>query len=249
MRAAGEPDLVVKHFAHHYEQLLAGATGFIDRREALPVDVAAHLRDAGRRYEESGQRALTKTAVAKLNGGLGTSMGMTGPKSLLPVKDGLTFLDVIIRQVLYARGHCGCRIPLLLMNSFSTHEATLEALEAYADFEQDVPIDFLQNMKPKIWVDTLQPAAWPADPDKEWCPPGHGDIYVSMVTSGTLDALLDGGLRIPLRQQLRQPGRSAGLQDPGLSGRRATFRSSWRSRTARKRTTKAATSACDRTAS
>ncbi len=193
MRAAGEPELVVKHFAHHYEQLLAGATGFIDRGEALPVTSLPEYETLDERYAESGKRALTRTAVAKLNGGLGTSMGMSGPKSLLPVKDGLTFLDVIIRQVLYARGHCGCRIPLLLMNSFSTHEATLAALEEYADFRQDVPIDFLQNMKPKIWVETLQPAAWPADPDKEWCPPGHGDIYVSMVTSGTLDALLEAG--------------------------------------------------------
>src|SRR5438105_1204399 len=27
----------------------------------------------------------------------------------------------------------------------------------------------------------------------EWCPPGHGDIYTALVTSGMLDALLDAG--------------------------------------------------------
>jgi UTP--glucose-1-phosphate uridylyltransferase len=193
MLAAGQPDLVVKLFARHYEQLLAGATGYIDQSEALPVPSLPDYESLEDHYSVAGSQALTRVAVAKLNGGLGTGMGMSGPKSLLPVKDGLTFLDVIIRQIIYARRQTGYRIPLLLMNSFSTHAATLNALQQYADFEQDVPIDFLQHMKPKIWVDTLAPASWPADPEKEWCPSGHGDIYVSLVTSGVLTALLEAG--------------------------------------------------------
>ena len=36
---------------------------------------------------------------------------------------------------------------------------------------------------------------WPADPELEWCPPGHGDIYTALAASGTLDALLGAGLR------------------------------------------------------
>lgn len=193
MSAAGQPELVVRHFVHHYQQLLDGATGFIDKRHALPVPSLPSYHDLDESYVSAGAEAVSRTAVTKLNGGLGTSMGMTGPKSLLPVKENLTFLDVIIRQVMYARQACGCRIPLLLMNSFSTHEATLVALEQYHDFHQDLPVDFLQHMKPKIWVDSLEPAVWPQDPEKEWCPPGHGDIYVSLVTSGTLDALLEAG--------------------------------------------------------
>ena len=49
--------------------------------------------------------------MVKLNGGLGTSMGMDRAKSLLEVRDGLTFLDVIARQVLALRHGttCGCR--------------------------------------------------------------------------------------------------------------------------------------------
>ena len=117
--------------------------------------------------------------ILKLNGGLGTSMGMSGPKSLLPVKDELTFLDVIVRQALHLRRTTGIRLPLVLMNSVSTRPATEAALARYPDFHQDIPVDFVQHWKPKIDKQTLQPAAWPVDPEKEWCPPGHGDIYVS----------------------------------------------------------------------
>ena len=39
------------------------------------------------------------------------------------------------------------------------------------------------------------PAPGPADPELEWCPPGHGDIYTALTASGTLDALLGAGLR------------------------------------------------------
>jgi UDP-N-acetylglucosamine pyrophosphorylase len=37
--------------------------------------------------------------------------------------------------------------------------------------------------------------SWPADPDLEWCPPGHGDLYPALVGSGWLDRLLDEGVR------------------------------------------------------
>ncbi len=193
MLDAGQPELVVNHFARHYKQLLEGATGYIDRNEALPVKSLRSYDELGMGCTDVGVRALPKVAIAKLNGGLGTSMGMSGPKSLLPVKDGLTFLDIILRQVMHARKEYESSVPLLLMNSFNTHEATLDALKVYPDFVQDVPVDFVQHMKPKIWVDTLEPATWPQDPEKEWCPPGHGDIYVSLATSGVLQQLLEAG--------------------------------------------------------
>ena len=120
-------------------------------------------------------------------------MGMDGPKSLLPVKDDFTFLDIIVRQLLHLREASGARVPLLLMNSFHTRGASLAAIKRYSDFTQDIPVDFLQHMEPKIWKDSLLPAEWPQDPDKEWCPPGHGDIYTALVDSGMLRQLLDAG--------------------------------------------------------
>ena len=43
--------------------------------------------------------ALSKLAVLKLNGGLGTTMGCVGPKSAIEVRDGMTFLDLTVRQI------------------------------------------------------------------------------------------------------------------------------------------------------
>lgn len=42
---------------------------------------------------------LSKLIVIKLNGGLGTSMGCHGPKSVIAVRNGLTFLDLTVQQI------------------------------------------------------------------------------------------------------------------------------------------------------
>src|SRR5205085_6939110 len=84
---------------------------------------------------------VDRAVVVKLNGGLGTSMGMTAAKALLEVKDGLSFLDVIARQVLHLREATGARLPLVLMNSFYTRADSLRALERYDDLPADVPLD------------------------------------------------------------------------------------------------------------
>jgi UTP--glucose-1-phosphate uridylyltransferase len=125
-------------------------------------------------------------------------MGMTGPKSLLEAKDGLTFLDIIARQVLALRRRFGVRLPLVLMNSFRTRDETLAALDRYQELHSDVPPDFLQGRVPKIRADNLEPVDWPDDPSLEWTPPGHGDVYTSLVTSGMLDQLLEHGYEYAL---------------------------------------------------
>jgi UTP--glucose-1-phosphate uridylyltransferase len=143
--------------------------------------------------ESSAGDAVDRTVVIKLNGGLGTSMGMTAPKSLVTVKDGLTFLDVAARQVLALRESTGARLPLVLMNSFYTRDESLAALRRHDGIEADVPLDFVQGRFPTLLADELRPVDWPADPDLEWAPPGHGDLYTSLVTSGMLDTLLERG--------------------------------------------------------
>ncbi len=193
MRSAEMAELAIRIFHHYYNQVAAGATGYIDSNTGGPVDHLPDYDDLDEEYHQAGMEHLSRTIVLKLNGGLGTSMGMTGPKSLITVKEGLSFLDIIVRQVLYLRRKSGVRLPLVLMNSFNTRTATLKALETYSGFIQDIPIDFLQHKKPKIWKDTLLPAEWPDDPEKEWCPPGHGDIYVALLTSGILETMLEAG--------------------------------------------------------
>ena len=44
-------------------------------------------------------KLLSKIVVIKLNGGLGTSMGCVGPKSLIQVRNDATFLDLTVKQL------------------------------------------------------------------------------------------------------------------------------------------------------
>src|SRR5262249_6632657 len=83
----------------------------------------------------------------------------------------------------------------VLMNSFATTDASLAALDAHPELAQDVPREFIQNKVPKLDARTLEPIDWPADPALEWAPPGHGDLYVALVTSGMLATLLEHGYR------------------------------------------------------
>lgn len=195
MREGGVPDLAIATFVRLYGELEAGATGLIAEADVEPltgIDRQADLRIGGAEAAE----ALAQTVVIKLNGGLGTSMGLEAAKSLLPVRDGLSFLDLIARQVLAARETYGARLPLVLMNSFRTQDDSLAALAAHPDLAVDgIPADFLQNREPKLDAETLEPVSWPANPDLEWCPPGHGDLYTALQTSGMLQTLLDAGFR------------------------------------------------------
>src|SRR5215217_1232942 len=188
MEREGLPEAAIKTFRHYYEQLESGETGMLPEASIEPVEDVAALEDL------SAEGApLDAAVVIKLNGGLGTSMGMTRAKSLIEAKDGRSFLDIICRQVLELRERSGARLPLVLMNSFYTRDDALEAIPD--EIASDVPPDFVQHKEPKIRVDDLMPVEWPPDPSLEWCPPGHGDLYTALLTSGMLEALLDRGYR------------------------------------------------------
>lgn len=199
MRAHGEHEASVRAFEHNYallEDVLAtGAGGVIPESTIEPLTDVPTLDGADFTAEEMAT-ALAQVAVVKLNGGLGTSMGVTGPKSALPVKDGLSFLDVICRQVLALRAEHGVDLPLILMNSFRTQDASQAILDRYPELPvEGLPLTFLQSAEPKLREDDLAPVDWPADPELEWCPPGHGDVYLALSSSGALQALLDKGFR------------------------------------------------------
>ncbi len=195
MRQADAHPTAIDVFSHYYRQLETGATGVLPESELRPLKDPPRLADLAH-DEAAGRAALDATVVIKLNGGLGTSMGMDRAKSLLEVRDGLSFLDIIARQVLRARNSSSVRLPLVFMNSFRTRDDTLAALASYPDLAVDgIGLDFLQNREPKLRADDLTPVEWPADPTLEWCPPGHGDLYTALAVSGALDQLLAAGLR------------------------------------------------------
>ncbi len=195
MRAAGVADNAVDVFSHYYRELEQGATGLIREDTIAPALDQPQLTEVAV-DEASAGAALARTVMIKLNGGLGTSMGMDRAKSLLPVRDDQTFLDVVIDQVRHARREHGVRLPLILMDSFRTSDQSLAAVRAHPDIEvEGLPLDFLQNQEPKLLAEGLTPVTWPADPSLEWCPPGHGDIYTAIQSSGVLEALLEHGYR------------------------------------------------------
>ncbi len=189
MQAENLPDVFIRTFRYYYEQLVEGHTGLIPESDIEPIDSLPDVETFPDALAKIGEAALRQTIVIKLNGGLGTSMGLTGAKSLLVVKDGHTFLDIIARQALHTD------VPVLLMDSFSTSDDSLAALRAYPDLWSDLPLDFLQHKAPKIAQSDLSPAIWSQNPTLEWAPPGHGDIYTALVTSGILDQLLAAGYR------------------------------------------------------
>merc|ERR1719454_2192335 len=138
---------------------------------------------------------LQQTVILKLNGGLGTGMGLDKAKSLLTVTGDNTFLDLIAKQVDWMKKKYECNLNFMLMNSFSTSEDTKAALSKYPDLGTGSDLEFVQNKAPKVTKEDLSPADWEADRSHEWCPPGHGDLYPAMLGSGTLEKLLSKGFK------------------------------------------------------
>jgi UTP--glucose-1-phosphate uridylyltransferase len=192
MEEAGVDPVAIDVFAHYYRLVESGETGMVPESSIDPLDMES-LDDVDV-PEDLAREAIGATVVIKLNGGLGTSMGMDRAKSLLEVRDGLTFLDVIARQVLSVRKQYGARLPLVFMDSFRTSADTMAALEAYGDLAvEGLPLEFLQSKEPKLRADDLTAVTWDADHDLEWCPPGHGDIYTALRGTGLLQRLIDAG--------------------------------------------------------
>ncbi|CAI5522211.1 unnamed protein product [Closterium sp. Naga37s-1] len=142
---------------------------------------------------------LSKLAVMKLNGGLGTTMGCTGPKSVtltpppsqpprlslpapplcLPTLRSRADLSLTVLSFSWQtlNGKYGSSVPLVLMDSFNTHD------------------DTLKSQYPRVVADDNTP--WPAKGRKDkaaWYPPGHGDVFPALCNSGVLDQLLAEGI-------------------------------------------------------
>lgn len=193
MEAAGLGEAAIGAFERGYTLLNAGEKGLMGEETLqAATNIPNYLTVASEHPQWNAQR-LSETVVLKLNGGLGTGMGLQKAKSLLEVKNGETFLDLIAQQIATLRTDTGAQVRFLLMNSFSTSEDTLAALSGSAlDGEE---VEMLQNKVPKIDATTMAPVAWPTDPEHEWCPPGHGDLYPALAGSGWLDRLLADGIK------------------------------------------------------
>ncbi len=196
MEADGLSEAAIRAFEHSFRALERQETGMIPESSIEAVHKLPKFQDLPEVAPAEFQKLLRETLVIKLNGGLGTGMGLEKAKSLLIVRDGLTFLDLIAQQVLHLRDSVGGEYPrFILMNSFSTSEDTKAALAKHPALGNPDDLELLQNRVPKVDAATLQPLSWPEQPALEWCPPGHGDIYPSLVGSGMLDRLLAAGIK------------------------------------------------------
>jgi len=192
MRREGLPQLIIDNFHYYYDVLAGGSVGLIAEDMITPVPDVPDISEV-EQYTRAGQVALERTVVLKLNGGLGTSMGLDQAKSLLQARDHMTFLDVIAHQTLSFSQHLASYVPLVLMNSFATDADSREALARYPKLAGPIAMTLMQHKVPKVLQDSLAPAEWPENPSLEWCPPGHGEIYVALVTSGMLNELIANG--------------------------------------------------------
>ncbi|MGB5157037.1 UTP--glucose-1-phosphate uridylyltransferase [Desulfobacterium sp. N47] len=181
------PQVVVDSFLYYYHKVINGERGIIFDKdiECVRENEITYSNDLSG-YSDTGRKALKNTVRILLNGGLGTSMGLSKAKSLIGVRGEKTFLDIIIQQSEKNN------IRLAFMNSFGTDKDTVKAMQKMN--LPVFPITFLQHKYPKVLRDGFGPAVCPNNKEIEWNPPGHGDIYAALQTSGMLDKLLSEGI-------------------------------------------------------
>jgi UTP--glucose-1-phosphate uridylyltransferase len=191
MQNDGLDSEIIDSFTYYYQKVVNNEKGFIHDKDITPIEPEEmpDFNDLGN-YAEAGKKVMNQTVMIVLNGGLGTSMGLTGPKSLIKIKHDKTFLEFKMED------SKNLGIKMVIMNSFRTHDKTLSALHQMGVKNQvDFPLSFLQYKFPKINRHDLSPAIWAKDPSLEWNPPGHGDVYSALFSSQMIHKLLDQNIR------------------------------------------------------
>jgi UTP--glucose-1-phosphate uridylyltransferase len=86
MQSAGLPSPVIDTFAYYYHQVIKGETGLVYGRDIRPLekDEIEQFQNLGN-YAAAGIERFHQTVRIVLNGGLGTSMGLTAAKSLIEI--------------------------------------------------------------------------------------------------------------------------------------------------------------------
>jgi len=154
MEAEGIAPSAVSAFESTFNSLVSGNTGLISESTLAP---APYLEKAESFTSEPDTSLLSSTVVLKLNGGLGTGMGLDKAKSLLKVKGDDTFLDLTAKQIVAMRQEFKSNVKFMLMNSFSTSADTLSFLQqGYPDLAGEEGLEMMQNKVPKIDATTFE---------------------------------------------------------------------------------------------
>nr|XP_053632273.1 UTP--glucose-1-phosphate uridylyltransferase-like isoform X2 [Cherax quadricarinatus] len=193
-------DVIQKDF-EGYEKLFGrfinetGPSVEWEKIQKLPEGAVWNFSELRAPDTELVKNMLNKLVVVKLNGGLGTSMGCQGPKSIIPVRSELTFLDLTVQQIEHLNKTYSTNVPLVLMNSFNTDDDTQKVIRKYHGFQVKT-YTFNQSRYPRINKESLMPIAKTTGSDADleaWYPPGHGDFYQSFKNSGLLQEFIKQG--------------------------------------------------------
>ena len=154
MQAEGIATSAISAFESTFNSLVGGNTGLIPESTISP---APDLAKSESFTATPNTGLLSETVVLKLNGGLGTGMGLDKAKSLLKVKGEDTFLDLTAKQIMAMREEYKMKVKFMLMNSFSTSEDTLNFFkENYPSLAGEDGLEMMQNKVPKIDATTFE---------------------------------------------------------------------------------------------
>jgi len=184
-------------FQRIFNKFLQGAGTSVewDKIEKLPEGAVLDYETLKAPADSEIKCMLSKLVVVKLNGGLGTSMGCRGPKSVIPVRNDLSFLDLTVQQIEYLNRTYNADVPLVLMNSFNTDHDTSKVIRKYKSFNVKI-YTFNQSRYPRVNRDSLTPVPKTCETKDDidaWYPPGHGDFYLSFHNSDLLKMFTDEG--------------------------------------------------------
>ncbi len=176
---------------------------------ALPADVSA-LRARGEQALRAGQ-----VGVVLLNGGMATRFGER-VKGVVEVTEGRSFLGLKVQDAGRAAARAGGPpVPVMLMNSRATTDATIRHLEARAHFGH--PASSVWTFEQQ-WAVRLEPSGavfCERDGRPSYYGPGHGDLPGCLIRSGLLDRFEAGGGRYLLMSNVDNV---AATLDPVLLG-------------------------------
>lgn len=191
-------NLITKTFLHEQKRLAAAIGSSAIRTETgdksqqkiggsknvisvIPYESLAQTSDVHDADALDTKELLNKLTVIKIISGSGTTMGVNVSKSCMEVTDGVSSLDLVVNQLEDLNSEHGCNIPLILMNTLQNQDNIMKVLEKHEKKNVDIQT-ICQNQK--------HSARRTDDSDDEGYQFEDREIFLSLKTSGTLEALL-----------------------------------------------------------
>jgi len=193
----------IRRFEKMFNCYLKEGTGLINWDSVIPLEIGTRdivdYRSLAKVEEEEVKSLKDRIVVVKLNGGIGTGMGCSGPKSIINVKKKESFLKIIVDQIYAINKRYGVSIPLSLFNSAATYDETRASINKM-ERASDIDISYLQQkLFPRISIEKDSSGGkipLPVDDsfaNEAYYPLGHGDIFPVLKESGVLLSFRDQG--------------------------------------------------------